>query len=227
MLSALTTHDGIAHILIYSDAQAPSHPLFSASSEGQSWRVQGTNQSPDDWSEVSGAALLLDANQGLSAQAIAFWQAASDESVARHVLITNSVGGRADFDEMVAIVRRVLEEDAQVRYFPLADDDESHAVGLLDIVNQEVISFTAHREIHSPADLEHMELTADNREELFDVCAHASFNDENLQNFNAGLPLDLRAMRAATLSSDVVLISPCEHEVGLTQFFEWCSARVN
>lgn len=225
MLSAETAEVGITNILVRCVDDQNEVLVALLQNQLKDFSFSSVADPAELTTTAAGLVLILDCEIGLDQTSIEVWKAAVDQSFARQVLIANSIGARADFDEMLAVVRRVLEEDAVVRYLPLADDDETNMVGILDLVNESILLLDGATLVEQPAAAQHLELTEEDREELFDIAAHAEFDDEQLADYNAGLPLSLPAIREATLSSDLVLVSPCAPHLGLAQVFEWCTRR--
>lgn len=136
---------------------------------------------------------VIDADEGLSAGFIGTWALAKDAQVPRVLLVTTSVMGRADFGEVVAIAERALGEDPVVRFLPLASDDGMSVAALLDVLDGQILLPDGSR---VPADPEHLELTADSREDLVHVVAHTILDDERLGRFLQGSPVSLPAVRS-------------------------------
>lgn len=135
---------------------------------------------------------VIDADQGLSSGFVTTWTLAKDAQVPRMLLVTQSVTGRADFGEVVAIVERALGEDPVVRFLPLASDDGLSVAALLDVLDGEILLSDGSQ---MPADPEHLELTADSRDDLVHALAHAVLGDDRLDQFLSGSPVSLPTMR--------------------------------
>lgn len=155
---------------------------------------------------------VVDGHAGVGPDFAGMWQDLAQAHVPRAVLVTNSVGGRADFAEMGAILERVTGDDFVARFLPLAADDGDTVAGAYDVLDGDITDL--HGERH-PGDPEHRELTQDARELLIDVLAHAVLGDEQLEGYLNGSPVSLPALRngyapACAAGDSVVAVVPAE-----------------
>ena len=155
---------------------------------------------------VDAFILHIDANLGLSPKASELWHTALDHDIPRCVVVTQAVNGRADFDEMVAIIQRVLEPDALVRYLPIETEDESGIAGAFDVLTNEIIQFDGATVTRIPGDPEHLELTATRRSDLLDALTYAMTSDETFDSHNQGLPIRIDELSTTYLSAMCVPI---------------------
>ncbi|MBV5267094.1 MAG: hypothetical protein JZU67_00945, partial [Burkholderiaceae bacterium] len=109
--------------------------------------------------------VALDGSTGVGPETFILWQQARDQSLPRHFLATNTVHGRADFDELSAIAIRTMEPDLMIRYLPIDSDDESSLAGIYDLLTSEIQTGTAPDWITVSADPEHIAITSTAREE--------------------------------------------------------------
>lgn len=167
--------------------------------------------------------VALDGSSGVGTETFILWQQARDQSLPRHFLATNTVGGRADFDELSAIAIRTMEPDLMIRYLPIDSDDESSLAGIYDLLTSEIQTGTAHDWVTVSADPEHIAITSTAREELFDHLAYSGLDDATLANHRAGLPISITKLESAWLHPDVVSITPIDFKVGIQVFSSWIS----
>lgn len=167
--------------------------------------------------------VALDGSSGVGPETFILWQQARDQSLPRHFLATNTVGGRADFDELSAIAIRTMEPDLMIRYLPIDSDDESSLAGIYDLLTSEIQTGTAQDWITVSADPEHIAITSTAREELFDHLAYSGLDDATLANHQAGLPISITKLESAWLHPDVVSITPIDFKVGIQVFSSWLS----
>lgn len=133
---------------------------------------------------------VVDGHVGMDPTVATTWQEAVDRDLPRVVLTVRTAAGRADFDELVAMCHRVLDEDFVVRFLPLYDDDGTQYVGLLDVLTGDI-----HQgDVIRPGDPEHREITAAARDEVVEHLAYAGLSDEALAAFRSGLPVSLPAL---------------------------------
>jgi hypothetical protein len=165
--------------------------------------------------------VALDGSTGVGPETFILWQQARDQSLPRHFLATNTVHGRADFDELSAIAIRTMEPDLMIRYLPIDSDDESSLAGIYDLLTSEIQTGTAPDWITVSADPEHIAITSTAREELFDHLAYSGLDDATLANHRAGLPISVTKLESAWLHPDVVSITPVDFKVGIKVFSSW------
>ena len=168
--------------------------------------------------------VALDGSSGVGPETFILWQQARDQSLPRHFLATNTVHGRADFDELCAIAIRTMEPDLMIRYLPIDSDDESSLAGVYDLLTSEIQTGTAQNWITVSADPEHIAITSSAREELFDHLAYFGLDDATLANHRAGLPISVTKLESAWLHPDVVSITPIDSGVGSQVFSNWISS---
>lgn len=179
--------------------------------------------------QVDGVIAVLDGDLGLDPMLAQLWAAASDQDVPRIVVAPNTFRTRADFDEIVAIVQRVLEPDVLVRYLPIDDDlnaeQDTDYVGLFDLLSNDIrVYFENHATINLP-DHEHFELTNDQREDLIEELVHTVLDDDALNNYSNGLPLNFSKLRELWNNDEVVSVLPVTNNVGADLLVEWIESR--
>lgn len=165
---------------------------------------------------------VLDGDLGVSPALINAWAQAVDHDISRIVLAINTVTGRADFDEAIALSELVLNEDIAMRYYPIQDDVEPKYVGLLDVLTHEILQ---PGKPPIPADLEHVNLTADEHEELVDLLAHADLSDGIFESHTSGMPVSLPRLRQLWQSSDLVTVLPIDQWVSDGVLIDWLTSR--
>jgi len=176
--------------------------------------------------ESSDAALILiDGQTGLSPTQLELWSMVSDMSIPRGVLAYNSVGTRADFDEVVAIAERMLDDDILVRYMPIVSEDESELVGQFDILNGQIITWHNTIVESRPGDPEHMQLTFERREDLVETLTHFSEDESLIEALSAGMPTNTPGLARAFTADDIVSVTAIDNGVGVPVLSEWLDAR--
>lgn len=168
-----------------------------------------------------GFVASLDGAAGVDPKIIEMWSAARDATLPRHILASNVVGGRADFDELCAISNRVLEPDLLVRYLPIDSDDELSLTGVYDLLTSEIHAIVNAKWITKAADPEHIAITSSAREDLFDQLAYLGLDDVTLENHKSGLPISVTKLETAWMHPDVVTITPIDNGVGAGTFSNW------
>ena len=161
---------------------------------------------------------VIDGNLGLSPDLIEGWRIAFDCDLPRLILASNTVSGRADFDEVLALSELVLNEDIAIRYYPIEDDNQEKYIGLLDVLTNEIIM---PNKDPFPADPEHINLTIDDHNELIELILHADLDQELLMKHNSGMPISLPKLRALWLEVGLVTVLPIDQLVSAAQISQW------
>ena len=172
--------------------------------------------------KCDGVIGILDGNLGLSAQTISLWNEIQDHNIPRIVLAINTVNGRADFDEAIALTELVLNEDIAIRYFPLEDDEVPKYIGLLDVLTHEIV---LPNENPTPADPEHINLTIDDHDELVELLVHSDLSDGLFQAHLSGMPISLPKLKELWGESELVTILPIDQWVSDLQILNWLNSR--
>ena len=164
---------------------------------------------------------VLDGATGVGPGTINAWNLARDLNTPRHFAVTGTVNGRVDFDELAAVATRTMEPELLVRYLPIDADDENSLAGIFDVLTSEIHEFNDSAVNIRPSDPEHILLTADRRDDLFDQLAHLGLDDQALQNHRAGLPISITKLETAWSHPDAISITPIENQVGTQIIKTW------
>ncbi len=203
IVEVVTAESHLMPTLLFVEASAASAELIQAS---------------------DGFLMVIDGGIGLSPNEMTAWHHAADHTIPRTVLAFNVHSSRADFDEVVAIVERVLEPDAMVRYLPIENDDENHFAGIYDVLTGDIHDYSSGELAIRHGDPEHMSLTADKREALFDELAHHGLDDDNLKAHTLGMPLNIPSLERIWKSPDIVSVIPVDDGVGNDVLLDWVKA---
>ena len=166
---------------------------------------------------------VIDGNLGPSPDLIEGWKIAFDCDLPRLILAINTVTGRADFDEVLALSELVLNEDIAIRYYPIEDDEQEKYIGLLDVLTHEII--TPNTEPF-PADPEHVNLTLDDHNELVELILHADLDQDLLEKHNSGMPISLPKLRELWLKVGLVTVLPIDQWISSAQISQWLNLLV-
>ncbi len=176
---------------------------------------------------LDGVILIIDGDVGLDLASQSLWAYASDIDLPRLVVTPDSARTRADFDEVVAIVQRVLEPDALIRFLPISDEESTDYVALFDLLSNDIRAYDQLSQVSSLApDSEHLELTNDQREDFIDELVHIILDDAALSNYNAGLPLNFARLRDKWNSDEIVSVLPVSEFLGIDLVLEWITERL-
>lgn len=165
---------------------------------------------------------LLDGNLGVSPTMITSWADAIDHDLPRIILAINTVTGRADFDEAIALSELVLNEDIAMRYYPIEDESSPKYVGLLDVLTHEILQPGLNP---TPADQEHVNLTVDEHEEIVEILAHADLSDGVFESHTSGMPISLPKLRQLWDEVGLVTVLPFDQWISDEVFLLWVNHR--
>ncbi len=174
-----------------------------------------------------GVVAIIDGNVGVSPALIDMWRSLVDWNVSRHIAVIGSANGRADFDEVVAIADRVMEESMLVRYLPIDNDDSTNLVGIFDVLTSEMHVLDDGKITVRSSDPEHVQLTNDKREALIEDIAHYDPSDALVTAFEGGMPLSIPALEQAWINPDIVSVTPIDNGVGAQVVAAWMSTLIN
>lgn len=168
-----------------------------------------------------GVIFVLDAATGVSAEAVSLWQSLADFEIPRQIVATNLFQTHTDFDELVAISRRILSPDILVRYLPMADDEETKVVAIYDLLQNLILDYTTGTEVIARPDVEHVELTADQRESLVENLAYLGLPDEALAMYQSGITPAVKQFEDAWNADSIVSVSPLDIGAGAKILRDW------
>jgi len=184
--------------------------------------IQASNAIEDTVLEAAdGLMLILDGELGLDPHSISVWSKATDMSLPRHLGAVHVATGRADFDELIAIATRVLEPDLMVRYLPIDSEDDDAIVGQYDLLTADIHDCSSGIPVIRHGDPEHVALTADRRDDLFEELAHAGLADDAFDTHLQGMPVSIPALADAWTNEHIVSITALDNQVGVHILDEW------
>ena len=126
------------------------------------------------------ALFVVSAVDGVDATTIALWEECAAVGLPRAVVVTRLDSQRADFEESVAIYRRVFGDNVLPLYLPLHGDDGGVA-GLIGLLSRTVQDYSSGSLVERPADPEHLPLIEAARNELIEGVI-AESEDESLMD---------------------------------------------
>ena len=203
-----------------------TYPLLQPASGGDDRNISLLIQCSDSIEDTvleaaDGLVLILDGAVGLDPHSMSVWSKATDLSIPRHIGAVHVTTGRADFDELIAVATRVLEPDLMVRYLPIDSEDDDSLVGQYDLLTADIHDCSTGTPVVRHGDPEHVALTADRRDDLFEELAHAGLADEVLDTHRQGLPVSIPALTDAWRDEHIVSITALDNQVGVHILSEW------
>jgi elongation factor G len=126
------------------------------------------------------ALFVVSSVDGVDATTVALWEECAAVGMPRAVVITRLDHQRADFEESVAVCRRVFSDNVLPLYLPLHADDGTVG-GLIGLLSRTVQDYSDGALVERPADREHLELIDAQRNELIEGII-AESEDESLMD---------------------------------------------
>jgi len=168
-----------------------------------------------------GVVFVVSAAEGIAPDMATLWGVCIDSDIPRLLVVTDLFSSYTDFDEVVAIAKRILQPNIEVRYLPMADDDAENMAGIFDLLTGEVWDYTTNvREIRS-ADEEHTSLTSEDRSELLEGIAVSAFADADLSVHQSGLTLPIERYVDVWNHPHITGATPLENSHGFEIVREW------
>ena len=117
-----------------------------------------------DFNACDAFMLIINAKTGISGAMIELWNRVSDRQIPRMILVNGLELSEIDFDDIVLIINRVLEN--VVTPYLVLHDEVGEPSGLISIADGLVHDYSGTEEINYKADDELLNLVTDFREEL-------------------------------------------------------------
>jgi elongation factor G len=118
----------------------------------------------------------------------------------RAVAVTKLDAGRADFEDTVAICKRVFGEGVMAVYLPLHGDDEA-IIGNLGLLSQQIYDYSSGVRVAQVAEAEHRELIEGHRADLIEAIIQESEDDTLLERYLGGEEIDLDVLTTDLLTA--------------------------
>ncbi|HEY2790817.1 MAG TPA: GTP-binding protein, partial [Micromonosporaceae bacterium] len=133
------------------------------------------------------ALFVVSAVDGMDAATVALWEECAAVGMPRAVAVTRLDHQRADFDETVALCRRVFGDNVLPLYLPMLADDGESVAGLLGLITQRVFDYSNGHpaEIREP-DPEHLPAIEESRGELLEGIIAESEDETLMERYLAG-----------------------------------------
>jgi elongation factor G len=133
------------------------------------------------------ALFVVSAVDGMDAATVALWEECASVGMPRAVAVTRLDHARADFDETVALCRRVFGDNVLPLYLPMLDDDGVSVAGLIGLITSRVFDYTKG---HPPAvrepDAEHLPAIEESRGELLEGIIAESEDETLMERYLGG-----------------------------------------
>ena len=139
------------------------------------------------------ALFVVSAVDGVDGTTLMLWEECAAVGMPRAVVVTKLDKERADFDESLAVCRRVFGDGVQPLYLPLAGDDGSIG-GLLGLLSQRVYDYSSGSRAERDADPEHLGLVEDARNTLIEGIIAESEDETLMDRYLAGEPIETKVL---------------------------------
>jgi len=194
-LIAATTRDYRAKPVL--DQRSVQLAVASVSHEGVVLNLIDTPGYPDFVGELraglraaDAALFVVSAADGVDAATMLLWEECAAIGMPRAVAVTKLDAGRADFEDTVAICKRVFGEGVMAVYLPLHGDDEA-IIGNLGLLSQKIYDYSSGLRVEHDAEAEHRELIEGNRADLIEAIIQESEDDTLLDRYLGGEEIEL------------------------------------
>lgn len=150
------------------------------------------------------ALFVVSAADGVDGSTRMVWEECAAVGMPRALVVTHLDAARADFDEMVAVCRRVFggdDPDAVLPlYLPLHGEEgrDGHApvAGLIGLLSQRIFDYSSGERTDREPDAEHLPLIAEARNRLIEGIIAESEDESLMDRYLGGEQVDVRTLVA-------------------------------
>ncbi|HEX2774023.1 MAG TPA: GTP-binding protein, partial [Micromonosporaceae bacterium] len=141
------------------------------------------------------ALFVVSAVDGMDAATAALWEECAAVGMPRAVAVARLDHQRADFDETVALCRRVFGDNVLPLYLPMLGDDGESVVGLMGLITRRVFDYSAGYppQVREP-DPEHLPAIDEARNELIEGIIAESEDETLMDRYLAGEEIDVQVL---------------------------------
>jgi elongation factor G len=177
------------------------------------------------------ALFVVSAVDGMDAATAALWEECASVGMPRAVAVTRLDHQRADFDETVALCRRVFGDNVLPLYLPMLADDGETVVGLMGLITRRVYDYSAGYppQVREP-DPEHLPAIVEARNELIEGVIAESEDEGLMERYLGGEEIEVPVLigdleKAVARGNFYPVIPVCaETQVGLDALLEVLTA---
>ncbi len=137
------------------------------------------------------ALFVVSAVDGMDAATAALWEECAAVGMPRGVAVSRLDHQRADFDETLALCRRVFGDNVLPLYLPMHGDDGQSVVGLIGLITQRVFDYSGGYPptVREP-DPEHLPAIGEARNELIEGIIAESEDETLMDRYLGGEDID-------------------------------------
>ena len=136
------------------------------------------------------AIFVMSAVDGLDGSTRLLWEECAAVGMPRAIAVTKLDNPRADFDEAVAICKRVFGDGVHALDLVLHEDDGAPA-GLINLIDLRIAHYKDGQRSINSADPEHIELVSEQRNELLEAIIAESEDETLMDRYLAGESIDV------------------------------------
>lgn len=141
------------------------------------------------------AIFVMSAVDGLDGSTRLLWEECAAVGMPRAIAVTKLDNPRADFDEAVAICKRVFGDGVHALDLVLHEDDGAPA-GLINLITLDIANYSGSTRKVTTADPEHVELVSDQRNELLEAVIAESEDETLMDRYLGGESIDVDVLTA-------------------------------
>lgn len=146
---------------------APEQVAKDFSGVSKSWEISEKNPfNFEILTEIDGVALIVNAKTGVSKEMVEFWQYLSERQFPRLLIVNGLELSEIDFDDIVLIANRVLEQT--ITPYLVLHDELGEPSGLISLSDLTVIDCSASTPTCYPADSELIALVSEFQSEYLE-----------------------------------------------------------
>ena len=142
------------------------------------------------------ALFVVSSVDGVDATTVSLWEECAAGGRPRAVVVTRLDHPRADFEESVAVCRRVFGDSVLPLYLPLLADDGTSVQGLIGLLSRTVGDYSGGRLVERPADPEHRQFIEAQRNELIEGIIAESEDETLMERYLDGEDIALDTLVA-------------------------------
>ena len=139
------------------------------------------------------AVFVVSSVDGVDATTVALWEECAAVGMPRAVVITRLDHQRADFEESVAVCRRVFGDNVLPLYLPLHADDGTIG-GLIGLLSRRIQDYSGGQLTERDADPQHLELIEGPRNELIEGIIAESEDESLMDRYLGGEDIPLETL---------------------------------
>jgi elongation factor G len=139
------------------------------------------------------ALFVVSAVDGVDGATRMLWEECAAVGMPRAVVVTKLDKERADFDEAVAICKRVFGDGVLPLYLPMAADDGSPA-GLIGLLSQKIYDYSSGERVERDPDAEHLPLIDNARGDLIEGIIAESEDETLMDRYLGGEDIDMKVL---------------------------------